>query len=215
LIIGVASATIMAARTSENISFTTIFRPRVLNSNLQWDAGSSEMNFYTLDGNTLNLTAGPHTWPNFPMVDLKQPLSENFSVQVKVIFTPEEQTVKTAQMVGILVRPINVRLAQNDASFPEDWIIASKYVTDAGVLVGCRGSWTDDRSDTVFLKIERTGDAWKCAYSHNGENWAYLNANVKNQPPQNQPLMISLFAYSDTDQAITVQFSDWIVHGSQ
>jgi hypothetical protein len=212
LIIGLASAAIIVVHKSGNIVFTSVFRPHILNSNLRWDAGSSEMSFYTLDGNTISLTAGPHTWPNFPMVDFKHPINGDFNVQVKVIFTPEEKAIKTAQMVGILVRPINARLAQNDAGFPEDWIIASKYVTDAGVLVGCRGSWADYTSDTVFLKIERNGDSWKCAYSHNGENWTSLSANVNNQPLQNQPLMVSLFAYSDTDKAITVNFSDWEIY---
>jgi hypothetical protein len=208
-IVGAALAFIMSAHASGNIAFSSMFRMHVLNSSLQWEAGSSEMSSYTIDGNTISLTAGPHTWPNFPMVHYKQPVNGDFRVQVKALFTPEALALKTAQMVGILVRPMNARMAQNDTGFPENWAVASKYVTDAGVLVGCRGSWIEDASEIVFLKVERVDGVWKCAYSHNGENWTYLNANVNDQQSQDRPLVISLFAYTDTNNPITVEFSDW------
>jgi hypothetical protein len=143
------------------------------------------------------------------MINYNRPITGNFSVQVKVAFAPEASVLQTAQMAGLLVRPANARLVQSDTSFPKDWAAASKYVTDAGSLVGCRESWADYSQDVVFLKIERVADSWKCAYSANGENWSYLNTEVNGAQLQDRQLAISLFAYSDTDNAITVRFSDW------
>ena len=211
IIVAVAARWLLGKFTSERLEFVSINDPTALNPNLQWDAGSSEFSTYALDGDTLIMIAGPHTWPNFPMISYMRPLTGNVSVQVKVVFVPEAQVITTAQMVGILVHPINARLVQSDTSFPQDWVAVSKSVTDAGVLVGCRGSWEDYSSDTVFLKIERRADSWRCAYSSNGENWIWLNAKVDDTQLQNKQLAISLFAYSITDKAITVKFSDWVI----
>src|SRR5690349_10493163 len=60
-----------------------------LNSDLEWDAGSSEWSVYAFNASALDITAGPHTWPNFPMMSYKQPIAGDFSATVKVIFTPE------------------------------------------------------------------------------------------------------------------------------
>ena len=197
---------------SEKVEFISTNKPGVLNPNLQWEAGSSELSTYALDGDTLIMTAGPYTWSNFPMISYMRPLTGNFSAQVKVVFVPESPVITTAQMVGILVHPVNTRLVQSDSSFPHDWVAVSKSVTDAGTLVGCRGSWADYSSDTVFLMVERKADSWRCAYSRNGENWVWLNAKVDDTQLQNQKLAISLFAYTITDKTITVKFSDWAIY---
>ena len=193
---------------SGKIEFVSVESPDTLNPNLQWDAGSSELSAYSLDGDEIVVTAGPHTWPNFPMINYTQPVIGDFSIQVKVAFVPDALVLKTAQMVGLLIRPANARLVQSDTSFPKDWVVSSKYVTDAGVLVGCRGSWADYSSEIVFLKIEKGAASWKCAYSNDGEHWFYLNVDVDNTQLQNQQLAISLFAYSDTDKVVTAKFSD-------
>jgi hypothetical protein len=155
--------------------------------------------------------AGSLTWPNFPLLDSKQPVTGNFSAQVKVIFIPESPVLNTAQMAGILVRPENVRLVQDDVSFPNDWVAVSKYVNDQGILVGCRGAWVAYTEDAVFLQIERKGNSWRCAYSKNGVNWVWNDVSVDDTKLQDKQLVISLFAYSDTDKPITVKFSDWLV----
>ena len=194
---------------SGKIPFVSIENPGALNPTLQWDAGSSEVSGYHLDGEAITIIAGPHTWPNFPMINYNHSITGDFSARVRIIFAPGRSVLQSAQMVGLLVRPASDHLVQGDTSFPEDWVATGKYITDAGALVGCRGSWADYPSTIVFLKIERAADTWRCAYSINGENWFYLNANVDSKQLQNRKLVISLFAYSDTNDSITAKFSDW------
>lgn len=197
---------------SGKIIFASTESSDALNSDLQWDAGSSEMSMYRLAGETMTLTAGSHTWPNFPMINYKPVVNGDFSVSVKMTFIPEAPVIKTAQMAGILIHPVNAHLAQSNNEFPNDWIAASKNITDSGSLVGCRGSWVDYSADSVFLRIERSNDSWRCAYGSNGENWYYLDVTVNDAQLQNQQLVISLFAYSDTDNPITVKFSGWEIN---
>ena len=203
------------AQKNIRLDFATSNDSTALNPKLHWDAGNSDLSSYTLDGGTLIMTAGPYTWPNFPMVSYDQPVTDNFSAQVKVIFAPEAQVLTTAQMVGLLVRPVNAHLVQSDDSFPQDWIATAKAVTDEGNLVGCRGSWEGNSSNTVYLILEREADSWKCAYSDNGKNWVWLNAAVDDLQLRGKQLVVSLFAYSITDHSITAEFSDWTISENQ
>ena len=212
VIVGVSIAVIMNPANSGKIRFSSILRPKILSSNLQWDGGSSEMSSYSIDGKIMSVTAAAHTWPNFPMIQYKSTIKGNFSVIVKMTFVPDAPTIKTAQMAGIVIHPVNAHLVQSDDKFPNDWIAVSKNVTDSGSLVGCRGSWVDYSSDTVFLKVERLNRAWQCAYSNNGENWSYLNVLTNDVQLQDQQFVVSLFAYSETDNAIKVTFSDWKIN---
>lgn len=212
VIIAVSVVVLSNPANSGNIEFSSLFRPQSLSSSLLWDAGGSEMSFWSIDGKVMSLTAGPHTWPNFPMVQYKPIIKGNFNVSVKMTFVPDAPVIKTAQMAGILIRPINAHLVQSDDKFPDNWIAVSKNVTDSGTLVGCRGSWADYSSDTVFLKIESVDGVWRCAYSTNVENWTYLNLVVNGAQMEKQQLIVSLFAYSDTDNAIKVTFSDWTIN---
>jgi hypothetical protein len=208
-IVGVSVAVIVNPANSGSIRFSSVLRPKILSPDLQWDGGSSEMSSYSIDGKMLNITAAAHTWPNFPMIQYKSTLTGDFSVTVKMTFVPDAPVIETAQMAGIVIHPINAHLAKSDDKFPNDWVAVSKNVTDAGSLVGCRGSWVDYSSDTVFLKIERLNHEWQCAYSNNGENWSYLNVLENGPRLQDQQFVVSLFAYSETDNAINVTFSDW------
>jgi hypothetical protein len=198
-----------AAVETKTVPFVSNNDPTVLNPNLEWEAGNSGTDAYHFEGYLAEITAGSYTWPNFPIIHYKPIIDGNFSVSVKMTFVPDAPVIKTAQMAGILVHPLNVHLVQSDDKFPSDWIAVSKNVTDSGSLVGCRGSWVDYYSDTVFLKIERVNNSWQCAYSSNGENWSYLKVSVNNAQLQNQQFVVSLFAYSGTDNAINVTFSDW------
>jgi hypothetical protein len=196
---------------SGRIPFKSLVNPNTLNTDLQWDAGSSDLSLYTFSTNGIFLTAGPHTWPNFPTIYYKQPVEGNFEIQVKVTFRSPLSKLSTAQMVGLVTRPVNDRLVVENSSFPLDWVVVAKYITTAGSLVGCRGSWADYSLDTVYLRIERADDIWRCAYSSNGENWIRGRVQIDNQLLLDKPLEIALFAYSDTDDAITVEFSDWSI----
>jgi len=196
---------------SGKIPFSSFITSNGLNADLQWDAGNSELSLYTLSADAITLTAGPHTWPNFPKIYYKQPIEGNFEAQVKVTFSPSASKLSTAQMVGLVVRPINARLVSGDTSFPMDWIVAAKSITDAGSLVGCRGSWEEYSVDTVYLKMERDNNIWRCAYSKNGENWTWLRVQGDYQPLNDQQMEMALFAYSETDDSITVEFSDWFI----
>lgn len=196
---------------SGRIPFTSPVDSNALNMDLQWDAGSSELSLYTLSANVIYLTAGPHTWPNFPTIYYMQPIEGNFDVQVKIKFTPPEPKLLAAQMVGLAIRPINARLVVENSSFPMDWVVVAKYITDAGSLVGCRGSWVKYSLGTVYLRIERDNNIWRCAYSDNGINWTRHDVSVDSQSLSDKQLEIALFAYSDTNDAITVEFSDWFI----
>lgn len=200
----------------ETIPFTSDHDTTALHPSLEWEAGSSEMDAYHLVGQSIEITAGPYTWPNFPMLHHKPTLTGDFRVSVKMNFLPDAPVLETAQMAGILIHPLNGHLAQGDEKFPNDWIAVSKNVTNEGSLVGCRGAWADySYSDPVFLRIERVGDVWRCAYSSNGENWTYLTAAVDNAQLGTQPWGVSLFAYSSTENAIQVTFSDWVIHAGK
>ncbi len=195
-----------------SISFGSLDDANMLNPDLQWDAGSSEASLYTLSTSTdtIRLTAGPHTWPNFPTISYKQPIGGNFDVQLKVVFGSPVSALSTTQSVGLLIRPIGARLVVGDESFPMDWVVAAKSITDAGTSVGCCRSTQPDYSlDTVYLKIERVGDIWRCAYSENGQNWTWFNVSVDSQSLHDKQLEVALFAYSATNEAITAEFSDW------
>jgi len=212
VIIGVSVAVIMNPANFGSIRFSSVLRPKTLSSNLQWDGGGSEMSSYSIDGKIMSITAAAHTWPNFPMIQYKSTITGDFSIIVKMTFVPDASTIETAQMAGIVIHPVNAHLAQSNDKFPNDWVAVSKNVTDAGSLIGCRGSWVDFSSDTVFLKVERLNHAWQCAYSNNGENWSYLNVLENGPRLQDQQFVVSLFAYSETDNAIKVTFSDWQIH---
>jgi hypothetical protein len=51
--------------------------------------------------------------------------------------------------------------------------------------------------------------------SNNGENWIWLNANVDDTVLRDKPLAVSLFAYTITDNALTVKFADWVISTNQ
>ena len=196
---------------SGRLLFTSPLDANVLSTELLWDAGSSAISGYKLSSGAIILTAGPHTWPDFPAIYYTQPVEGDFEVQVKINFKPPAPKILTAQMVGLAIRPINTRLTSENSSFPKDWVVAAKYITDAGSLAGCRGSWPGYSSDIVYVKIERGNNIWQCAYSENGENWTRLRVDVDSQSLSDKPLEISLFAYSITDDAITAEFSDWLI----
>ena len=201
---------------SETIPFISDNNATELHPSLEWEAGSSATDAYHLAGQSIEITAGPYTWPNFPMLHYKPTIAGDFSVSVKMNFLPDAPILETAQMAGILIHPLHEHLAQGDEKFPSDWIAVSKNVTQAGSLVGCRGSWVDyPYSDPVFLRIERIGGTWRCAYSGNGENWSYLTVSVNDVQLGQQELAISLFAYSDTGNPIQVTFSDWIIRAGK
>jgi hypothetical protein len=218
----ILDANALAQRTStpssEKLVFNSGNNPNALNSYLQWEAGSSESSLYAIDDDTLNLTAGPQTWPNFPMIQYRQSLNGNLDVQVRLVFKPEASVLATAQMVGLLVRPVNAHLVQSDSSFPKDWVVAGRYITAAGSLVGCRGSWDAypaDKPDMIYLRLQRGANSWRCAYSNNGENWTWLNANVDDALLRDKQLAVSLFGYTITDNALTVKFADWVISTNQ
>jgi hypothetical protein len=182
-----------------------------LGINLAWEPGNSTRSRFASSSDTLNLTAGPQTWPFFPSVRYSVPLEGNFDIQAKVVLTSPFVTLPTAQMAGIMVRPAGARLVAGASSFPPDWVVVAESITDAGRLVGCRGSWDDYPAESVYLRIERKAGTWHCAYSADGEHWTWLAPTMDNELLNNQPLEIALFAYSDTDDMLSVEFSDWII----
>jgi hypothetical protein len=196
---------------SGRIPFNAPTEPQAINPELEWDAGFSELSQFALSGTDLLLTAGPYTWPGFPAIIYKAPLSDNFDVQVKIVFSPPAEKISTAQMAGMAIRPLHARLVVGNASFPAEWVIAARYLTDAGSLVGSRGSWMDYSLDSVYLRLERNQNILRYAYSENGKNWTWLNVDGEQQWQSDTPLEIALFAYSDTQDAISAKFSDWII----
>ena len=196
---------------SGKISFISLDNPEELNANLQWDAGKSDLSVYTVFTDTIYLTAGPYTWPNFPTIYYKQPIEGDFEGQVRVNFRPPVSKIFSAQMVGLAARPLNARLVEGDSKFPMDWAVVSKNITNEGSLVGCRGSWVDYSLDVVYLRIEKNGNEWRCGYSRDGEHWTRLGASVDGQSLSGKQLEIALFAYSDTTDPITVEFSEWTI----
>jgi len=195
----------------EMLAFASKNDPAALNTGIKWEAGSSESSTYSLRGNALIMIAGPYTWPNFPMIYYERPITGDFDAQVTVEFIPEAERITTAQMVGMLARPANTRLVQGDTSFPRDWVAAARNITDAGSLIGCRGSWDDFSANTFHLRLERAASAWRCAYSDNGENWTWLDVSGDSSQLGVQELVVSLFAYSMTERSITAEFSDWMI----
>ncbi len=191
------------------IRFASPTDPAALNPDLQWEAGSSEPSGYQLSEDGVRLTAGPFTWPNYPAIYYRAPFEGDFEVQVKLVFSSPISRLNTAQMAGLVILPRNARLVAGDSGFPADWAVASKFISDAGILVGCRGAWTDYSSDTVFLRVERKDDVWRCAYSENGDNWTRSVINLEADALSGRQLETGLFAYSDTADSITVEFSDW------
>ncbi len=197
---------------SEKISFTSpTTNANSLNPILEWDAGSSALSHYAINTDALNLVADFHTWPFFPSIRYKSPLEGDFDVQARVVFTSPFQTVPTAQMAGIVVRPVGARLVTGDSEFPRNWIVAAKQIADAGRLVGCRGAWADYSIDVVYVRVKRTGNSWYCGYSDNDENWRWLAPRVDPSLSKDEPMEMALFAYSETDDKLSVEFSDWII----
>ena len=196
---------------SEKLEFVSTNNPLALNQYLQWDAGSEGQSVYGFEDGALRIVAAPHTWPNFPMIYYNQSVTGDFDVRVKVLFRPEASVVATAQMVGLLVRPVNAHLVQGDKRFPQNWAFASRFITADGSFVGCRDSWDKYYSETVYLGLERGANSWRCAYSRNGENWIWRDANVDDTLLKDKQLVFSLFAYSDTDDPVTVKFADWVI----
>ncbi len=197
---------------SEKISFNApTTNANSLNPILEWDAGSSALSHYAINTDALNLAADSHTWPFFPSIRYKSSLEGDFDVQARVVFTSPFQTVPTAQMAGIVVRPVGARLVMGDSEFPQNWIVVAKQIADAGRLVGCRGAWADYSSDVVYVRVKRTGDSWYCGYSDNGENWRWLAPRVDPSLSKDEPVEMALFAYSETDDKLSVEFSDWTI----
>ncbi len=150
-------------RSPEPIAFAAPEDPGALNPSLLWEKGSSPGSRFDLAGGALTLTAGAQTWPGFPAVIYPGPLSGSFDAQVKAVFRPPRMEILTAQMVGLLVRPVNARLVRGMERFPLNWMIASKQLADTGQMVGCRPTWDDYPADAVYLRIERDAESWRCA----------------------------------------------------
>ena len=196
---------------SGKISFSSESDLKALNPNLKWEPGNSSLSHYTLTSESVNLVAGPHTWQFFPEIQYKPNLEDNFDVQVKLTFTSPLRSLDTAQMAGLIVRPVKARLVLGDASFPDDWVVVAKSITTAGHLVGARGTWVKYPASEVYLRAERANDAWRCAYSENGENWTWIEPKVDESLSMNKEMEMALFVYSDTDDSLEVVFSDWII----
>ncbi len=196
---------------SGKILFNSLDNLNTLSADLQWEAGSSKLSQYTLSAGTINLVAGPFTWPGIPMINYTQYLAGDFEVQVKVVFQSPYSTLPTAQMAGLIIRPTDSRLVSGNSVFPPDWVVIAKSITDAGRLVDCRGQRTGYSGDTIYLRIERMADSWYCAYGDNGVNWERFAPKVDGSQLKDRQLQVALFAYSDTDEPITVEFADWFI----
>jgi hypothetical protein len=132
---------------------------------------------------------------------------------VRLTFSPSVPKLESnAQMAGLIVRPVNARLFALDVTFPGNWIVNRKSVTDAGLDIGCRGSFGEYLKDDAYLRIERAGDSWRCAYSEKGDNWIWIAPKVENSGILSDGVEIVLFAYSTSKSPIAVQFTDWAVY---
>ncbi len=196
---------------SGQLTFNAPGEPAGLNPMLEWDAGSSEASSYRLTPGGLSLTAGPHTWPGFPLIRYREPIQGDFEVRVRLDFSPAALSLSTAQMVGLMARPAGARLVLGETGFPQDWAVASRYINDAGSLAGCRGSWVDYTAEAVHLKMERAAGRWRCAYSANSTNCTWLDVAGDARATGDEPVEIALFAYSDTGAALTARFSEWSI----
>jgi hypothetical protein len=184
-----------------------------LNPDLRWDAGSSELSTYIpYSEDTLELVAGQYTWPLFPTLIYRYSVQGDFSVQLEIDFTSAKPALPTAaQMAGILIRPVNDQLVLTDERFPDDWVVNRKSIADTGHGIGCRGSTTDYDASVAYLRIDKSGQTWRCAYSKNHQNWIWSEPKVDVSLIQSPAVEIVLFAYSSNEETVTAKFRNWMI----
>jgi hypothetical protein len=185
-----------------------------LNPELRWDAGGSELSTYnSYSEDTLELAAGPYTWPLFPTLIYRYRVQGDFSTEVEIDFTSEKATLPTAaQMAGILIRPINDQLVLTDERFPDDWVVNRKSIADTGHGIGCRGSTADYQDAIAYLRIDKAGQTWRCAYSKNNQNWIWSEPRVDDSLIQSPMVEIVLFAYSSNEETVDAKFRNWTIN---
>jgi hypothetical protein len=201
-----------ATPTSGKIQFVSPKDSKVLNPNLRWEAGQLNLSGYTLYPDMIEIMAASGTWPNFPTISYRPHIKGDFDVQVQIVFTSSAMKLKESQYGGLIVRPINARLVLEDKSFPNDWIVNSRSITDAGHGIGCRGFIGDYSSEVAYLLIERANNSWRCAHSDNGENWVWSAPKVDELKLFDKEVEVALFAFSTSADSIKVQFRDWALY---
>ncbi len=192
------------------IPFASPNDPKALNPNLQWERGQSSLSNYTLSPGMIELVAGPSSWPGIPTLSYRYPIKGGFDAQIGIVFNSFAPKLDaSAHVAGLMVRPTGARLVAGDETFPQDWLVNIRAVSDAGHSIGCRGGLGDYPSTMAFLRIERANNRWRCAYSENGENWNWAAPRLDEVKLFDQEVQVAVFAYSTNTESIKVQFKDW------
>jgi hypothetical protein len=187
--------------------FASSNNSKALNPVLRWDRGLSNVSGYNLYPDMIEIVAGPSTWPGMPTISYRNPINGDFEVQVKIVFGSSEPKLEgSAQGAGLMVRPVDDRLVLGDESFPLDWIVNIKAISDAGHGIGCRGFISDYPNDVAYLRIDRVGNSWRCAYSDNGEDWVWSEPKVDTPQLLDKAVEIALFAYSTNPDSVKALF---------
>lgn len=205
-----AAPTALATPIPGPIPFASTDHPGALSPSLRWDAGQSALSSYALPLDAIDLVAGPSSWPGFPTIAYRLPLTGDFDVQVAIEFSASTPFLEdAAQGAGLVVRPSNARLVRGDETFPPDWIANVRAVSDAGQSIGCRGALSDYPHDVAYLRIERVNNGWRCAHSENGTNWIWSAPKVDEGALTDRAVEMALLAWSTNADPLQVRFKDW------
>jgi hypothetical protein len=63
----------------------------------------------------------------------------------------------------------------------------------------------------AYIRIDKSGDIWRCAYSSNNQNWIWSEPKIDAALLQNQIVEIVLFTYSSNEETVTAKFRNWMV----
>lgn len=184
-----------------------------LNPQLKWDAGSAEASKFTIHSGTLDLVAGPRSWPLFPSITGVQQIQGDFETQIEVSLNSSSSSLEgNAQMAGLIVRPVGDRLVFDARNFPDNWVVNVIGVGDAGGVIGCWPQFVSysDPQMHVYLRIERISEKWRCAYSSNGINWIWLDSRYSGSLTDR--VEIAIYAHSTTENSVSATFKDWYIN---
>jgi len=205
------TATKTPANPNGNIQFGTGGNSGLLSKYLTWDMGSSPDSKYGISGDTIKITAGPSSWPFFPTISYLNPIHGDFDVQVEIGFDSTITSLENAQqMAGLLLKPAGDRLVLGNEYFPDGWIANTSSLSNEGQSIGCRGHFVDYKSDWAYLRIQRKGNAIRCAYSSNNVNWIWISPDMGSAAfTENSEFDIVLFAFSTNNQSVDVRFKNF------
>ena len=198
------------------VPFVSPNNPELLNPVFGWQAGDSPTNNYDLVSfpNALTLTAAGRMdqWAGKDSAPLIfYPVIGNFETQVKVVSNPIRGSefaalgVRSSSDRNTWLRLGSVYGVPSAGSKPERRVVID--IDKAGI--GNQISFARYPTETVYLKIQRDGQAFNFLYSSDGDTWVILRQNYVSELPTDVVIFLMVGCWGNN--GTSAQFYDFRV----